>query len=124
MSLGLKASKKQKILEQFDGRCSYCKHVFHISELTVDHLIPACRGGTEAYTNLVASCRQCNHLKGDLTVKQFKYLIRGTIIAILEGDKHISSRWDSLANRYMNGNIKFLHEIADLVEEFSIKQTR
>lgn len=118
MSLGISRNKKNKILEQFGGKCNYCKHTFHVSFLTIDHLVPACRGGTEAYTNLVPACRNCNHLKAELTVKQFKYLIRGTVIAILAGDKHVSKNWDALANRYLTGKIEFLHETAERLLSF------
>ena len=122
MSLSIRPAKKLKILSRFDGKCTYCKHTFNLSKLTVDHLVPASRGGTEAHTNLVASCYNCNHLKSSLSVKQFKYLIRGTFLAIMEGDKDIPNEWGCLANRYMGGKIEFLHEIENRVAEFSIKR--
>ena len=121
MSLGLKPAKKQKILSRFGGKCTYCKHYFNLSKLTVDHLVPASRGGTEAHANLVASCYNCNHLKSGLSVKQFKYLIRGTFLAIMEGDKDVPKDWDCLVNRYMGDKIEFLHEIEAEIEKFSIR---
>ena len=38
--------------------CHYCKS--RIKKLTVDHIIPRSRGGTNNYWNLVAACARCN----------------------------------------------------------------
>lgn len=40
--------------------CAYCGNVFEESGLTVEHVIPRSRGGRDAWTNVVASCRSCN----------------------------------------------------------------
>lgn len=35
---------------------------------TLDHVVPLSRGGTDDFGNLVAACRQCNHVKADLVL--------------------------------------------------------
>lgn len=42
----------------------------HICVLTVDHIIPVSRGGSDLYANLVAACRPCNTRKADMTVEE------------------------------------------------------
>lgn len=74
--------------------CQYCgKDNLHPSELTLDHVLPRSHGGKSMWTNMVTSCRACNHHKGndrnivprklpkkpsyyELAVKRRKYPIR------------------------------------------------
>lgn len=49
-----------------DGhRCVYCGAT-HLP-LTIDHVIPRVRGGTNDWENLVCCCTKCNNFKGDRT---------------------------------------------------------
>ena len=43
-------------------RCQYCGSDRH---LTVDHVVPRSKGGTDTWDNLVTSCAPCNRKKGD-----------------------------------------------------------
>jgi 5-methylcytosine-specific restriction endonuclease McrA len=43
-------------------RCQYCGSARH---LTVDHVVPRSRGGSDTWDNLVTSCAPCNRKKGD-----------------------------------------------------------
>jgi 5-methylcytosine-specific restriction endonuclease McrA len=45
--------------------CLYCANNFTDSDLTRDHLVPRSRGGQDAWDNVVAACRRCNHHKGN-----------------------------------------------------------
>ena len=46
-----------------DGnKCQYCNST---RNLTIDHIIPKCRGGQDSWENLVVSCSSCNTKKGD-----------------------------------------------------------
>jgi len=42
--------------------CHYCGSGRH---LTVDHVVPRSKGGTDTWDNLVTSCAPCNRKKGD-----------------------------------------------------------
>jgi 5-methylcytosine-specific restriction endonuclease McrA len=44
----------------------------YVDEFTIDHLFPQSKGGSHHPDNLVPACPQCNALKGDMTVLQFK----------------------------------------------------
>lgn len=45
--------------------CLYCGNGFADGELTRDHVVPLSRRGTDAWDNVVAACKRCNHHKGD-----------------------------------------------------------
>lgn len=55
----LSARKKRKVLKR-DGRCVRCGTT---QRLTVDHRLPACRGGTNSIRNLQTLCFRCNQRK-------------------------------------------------------------
>ena len=48
-------------------RCQYCGAS---SDLTVDHIIPKSRGGTDSWDNLITACKNCNNKKGNKTPEE------------------------------------------------------
>lgn len=44
--------------------CYYCKYVFMINDLTIEHLIPRSMGGTNDISNIALACAPCNRQKG------------------------------------------------------------
>lgn len=57
----LSASKSLEVFARNDYRCVRCGSR---SDLTVDHIIPVSRGGTNDDDNLQTLCRPCNSRKG------------------------------------------------------------
>ena len=51
--------------------CQYCGNRFPYHDLTMDHIIPQCKGGEDSWTNLVACCKGCNSDKGFKSLKEF-----------------------------------------------------
>ncbi len=47
-----------------EGRCNGCLTWFPFRNMTVDHIIPRSRGGTDHYENLQLLCGACNSSKG------------------------------------------------------------
>ncbi len=45
--------------------CLYCGSQFSVHDLSRDHVMPLSRGGRDAWTNVVTSCRRCNNRKAD-----------------------------------------------------------
>jgi 5-methylcytosine-specific restriction endonuclease McrA len=59
----------RKALFARDGwRCVYCGESSR--ELTLDHVVPRIRGGTQTWENLVTACRPCNHRKAGRTPEE------------------------------------------------------
>jgi 5-methylcytosine-specific restriction endonuclease McrA len=57
----------QERLAEYNYCCAYCYKPFTIEQLTVDHMIPLSRGGTNTIDNLVPACKSCNSRKKDKT---------------------------------------------------------
>lgn len=53
---------RQAIFKRDKHICQYCGCR---GELTIDHIQPKSRGGTDTWENLVAACQRCNNRKGD-----------------------------------------------------------
>jgi hypothetical protein len=60
--------QRQRVAQQANFRCGYCQTQEVISgvPLTVEHILPKARGGSDDEQNLWLSCRLCNEAKGVL----------------------------------------------------------
>ncbi len=61
------------ITNKNNNSCVYCGDD---NNLEVEHIIPKSKGGTNSTKNLTLSCRKCNELKDNLSLKQFGKLIK------------------------------------------------
>ena len=59
------------IFGRSNGKCVYCG----AKATEIDHVVPRANGGTNSTYNLVASCRNCNEKKSNLTLKAFGKLV-------------------------------------------------
>ena len=59
------------LFKKYNGKCVYCG----AKAEEIDHVIPRANGGTNSVHNLVASCRACNQMKSNLTLKEFSKLV-------------------------------------------------
>ena len=50
-----------------DYTCQYCHKVFDHKQLTMEHVLPRCRGGKTTWGNIVCACVSCNTAKGSRT---------------------------------------------------------
>ncbi|HPD33070.1 MAG TPA: HNH endonuclease [Candidatus Kapabacteria bacterium] len=59
---------RKNIFRRDGMQCQYCgkKNV----QLTVDHIIPRSRGGTDTWENLATACVTCNNKKGNRTPEE------------------------------------------------------
>ena len=62
---------KSFIFNRSNGKCVYCG----TKATEIDHVIPRAKGGTNSVHNLVASCKSCNKMKSNLTLKEFGKLV-------------------------------------------------
>ncbi len=59
---------RKNILRRDGNQCQYCGK--KTSALTIDHIIPKSRGGSDTWENLVAACVSCNNKKGSRTPEE------------------------------------------------------
>ncbi len=56
---------RKNILARDEYTCQYCG--ISKKSLTIDHIHPKGKGGSDTWENLVAACQSCNQKKGDRT---------------------------------------------------------
>ncbi len=59
------ARNKRLLYGEQGGHCNGCKTHFKLQNLTVDHIIPQSKGGTDHIDNLQLLCGHCNSVKGN-----------------------------------------------------------
>ena len=81
---GVKWKTKVRVYGRDNYCCRYCGYDMtlhfpyrHLNVLTVDHVIPRHRGGTNEAGNLVTCCYWCNHDKGHRSADDFLLSIPG-----------------------------------------------
>ena len=65
---------KRNIFVRDGYQCMYCGT--KQQKLTVDHVVPRSQGGKSSFDNCVASCRPCNHRKGNRTPREAKMFLK------------------------------------------------
>jgi CRISPR/Cas system Type II protein with McrA/HNH and RuvC-like nuclease domain len=58
------------ILNRHGRRCLYCGT--KKGKMTMDHVLPLSRGGRHCVSNVVPACGQCNKMKADMTLMEWK----------------------------------------------------
>ncbi len=59
---GWSTSAKKRIYKKCHNRCACCRAT---RQLTIDHIIPTSKGGTDDDNNLQILCFACNQIKGN-----------------------------------------------------------
>ena len=68
---------RRNIMIRDNLTCQYCgtkpSRGKLMGGLTLDHIVPQCRGGENSWTNLVTACGPCNTRKGHQSLKELKW---------------------------------------------------
>ncbi len=59
---------RKNIIRRDGHRCQYCSK--SSPPLTIDHVMPKSRGGSDTWENLVCACVRCNNRKGNRTPEE------------------------------------------------------
>ena len=59
-----------------EGKCNGCEVLFPFRNMTIDHIIPRSRGGSDAPDNLQLLCGACNSTKGNRTQEELIQSLR------------------------------------------------
>jgi len=69
---GIKVNRN-RIYRRDNNECGYCgSH----RQLTIDHIVPRSRGGTNDWNNLITCCHKCNLNKADRTPSEAGMVLR------------------------------------------------
>jgi 5-methylcytosine-specific restriction endonuclease McrA len=63
---------RRAVLRRDGGVCAYCSELAD----TVDHVVPRSKGGQHVWTNVVASCKRDNLLKGDRLLSELGWSLK------------------------------------------------
>ena len=67
-----------QLVKQYGGECYLCLEPFESkSDITIDHLIPRSKGGSDEITNLRLAHEHCNRAKKDLSLEAYAVLQEG-----------------------------------------------
>lgn len=105
---------RRNIFARDANLCQYCGKRFATSELSLDHVLPTCRGGDTSWENLVCACVKCNVRKGGRTppeagMKLIKKPVRpkrSPILTIKLGNPKYASWKSFLDNAYWSVDLK------------------
>ncbi len=65
---------RRAVLRRDGGVCAYCADAAD----TIDHVVPKSRGGRHEWTNVVASCKRHNLMKGDQLLSELGWTLSFT----------------------------------------------
>ena len=83
--MALSKAVRERTYQRYNGHCAYCGRAIEYKQMQVDHYYPQCKArfylrrfkiDVHAETNLMPTCRRCNHYKRAATPKQFKELMK------------------------------------------------
>ena len=116
------AKKRQILIDLHGERCYYCGATPDYYE--IDHVHPLSRGGTDALTNLVLSCIQCNQTKGGKGINQMGNAPRALKEAVLRTLQvlHSTRKWTYKPSKtyfHLNGDVPYpIKDISDDITPF------
>jgi len=62
--------QKRVLFNRDSWCCQYCGINLSYSAITIDHVVPVCKGGPTTWFNCVAACKPCNRKKGGKTLEE------------------------------------------------------
>lgn len=67
------AMMRSELKKEWNYQCAYCGVKENGKKLTIDHIIPLTKGGTDDWFNLIPACRSCNLSKNHKPVRQWYF---------------------------------------------------
>jgi CRISPR/Cas system Type II protein with McrA/HNH and RuvC-like nuclease domain len=93
-------ANRTRIYKRDNHQCVYCGSN---KNLTLDHVMPKSRGGSNDWTNLVTSCFKCNLKKSNRTPEEAKMVMRHKpYTPSLTGENvFVSKIWEEYQNSFV-----------------------
>lgn len=85
--------QKKSVYAKCNGKCAICGKPVKFKKMTIDHITPLSRGGTNDIKNLQLACKRCNSMKSNMTMDDMmgqiseilKYNRKQKLIRVLGG---------------------------------------
>jgi len=74
-------NKRKTVYKRDEYECLKCGEK-NIDKLTLDHIIPLCKGGNNSINNLQTLCEKCNGWKGRKTIDYRKKIIISSLVPV------------------------------------------
>lgn len=93
--------QRREIYKKSGGCCQLCGRKISFTEMTVDHIMPISKGGSNDMDNTEATCRICNQFKSNIFPDQF--IDRITEIFMFQMEKRYGGKddWKAVHNLLM-----------------------
>jgi 5-methylcytosine-specific restriction endonuclease McrA len=72
---GIQKISKLRLMRLYNAahwKCFYCGRFCRLS-ITIDHVVPLSKGGTNEISNLLPACKQCNNAKANMSLGEFAH---------------------------------------------------
>lgn len=76
---------RQKIYDKTKGKCAYCGCNIDYYDFHVDHVKSKNKNGSNKQSNLLPSCRDCNALKFNLNLEEFRTKVENLMFDTFHG---------------------------------------
>ena len=76
MCLPRASTHKHKLYGQQEGKCAGCNYFLPFRNMTIDHIVPQSKGGTDEKENLQLLCNACNSTKSTRSQSEFIAILR------------------------------------------------
>lgn len=92
---------KEDLWRKHKKKCTLCGRFMKLKDVTVDHIIPKSKGGANDILNYQPAHRLCNLIKGNTMPKEFKGILKASMITLLRHrklqvytEKAINTAWE------------------------------
>lgn len=85
--------ERKAILKKCHGHCACCGKQLTERTMTVDHMIPLSRGGSNDISNLAPLCKPCNRIKSNTIYLPNAFYIYATVHHCLTEYKRLFAEW-------------------------------
>jgi 5-methylcytosine-specific restriction endonuclease McrA len=91
---------RSRIYKRDNHQCVYCDSK---KQLTLDHVIPKSRGGSNDWTNLVTCCFKCNLKKGNRTPEEAKMImsVKPFVPSLLNDNGALNKIWNDYQQSFV-----------------------
>ena len=76
----MKKEIRLQVYKKYDGHCAYCGCEIQYKDMQVDHIQPKRTMGNDDISNLLPTCRLCNHYKRGYVLEQFRVWLLGGLV--------------------------------------------